>query len=504
VPLPRRADLKTGYDCNSNCVFCVIGDKLFTGNRSTQECIAELVESRKTCEDVVFTGAEVTIRPDVFVLIEAARRLGYRNIQIQTNGRMLAYRAFCEKAIAAGANEFSPSIHGHIAKLHDGLTRAPGSFAQITQAIRNLKELGQRVITNTVITKQNARHLPALARMLVDLGVDQYQLAFPHPTGHLEQYFFGVVPRMSEIFAHVHAALEVGIAVGVACMAEAMPYCQLPGYERYAAEIFIPPTEIVYDGFVVPDYRHDRMERGKTRFVQCASCRFEPMCEGPWREYPAQLGDGEFQPVAGPRVLDTAILADDRFGLLGTPAPPIDGLTPAGRLRLADLDAPWVAVAFYPEDGSPACTAEARSLQGGLAELRQAGIVVVGVSRDGVDRHHAFACAHGLTFPLVADADGAIARAYQAAGGATRGEGSAPRRSTYLLGPERRIDHVLVAVDPGNHAAEILSAVRRFAAAPRSLAPGPELIVLRRRARPAAEVARELGLRSADLSQFGD
>src|SRR3954469_11426077 len=195
--MSRRADLKTGYDCNSNCVFCVIGDKLFTGNRPFADCVEELRASRAPCEDVVFTGAEVTIRPDFFALVAAAKKLGYRNIQIQTNGRMFAYPEFCKKAIAAGANEFSPSIHGHTAKLHDGLTRAPGSFAQITTAIKHLR--GQRIITNTVATKQNARHLPALAKLLIELGVSQYQIAFPHPTGHAHTFFRGVIPRMSAL-----------------------------------------------------------------------------------------------------------------------------------------------------------------------------------------------------------------------------------------------------------------------------------------------------------------
>jgi MoaA/NifB/PqqE/SkfB family radical SAM enzyme len=338
----RRADLKTGTDCNSNCVFCVIGDQLFTGDRSYEDLVDELRLSRATCDDVVFTGAEATIRPDFLKLVAAARALGYRNIQIQTNGRRFAYLDFCKAAIAAGANEFSPSIHGHLARLHDGLTRSPGSFDQIVAAIRNLRALGQRIVTNTVATRQNMRHLPALARLLVDLGVDQFQIAFPHPTGHAATYFNGVVPRMRDLAPHVIDALQVGIAAGVRCMAEALPYCQLPGFERYAAELHIPPTEIAYDGFVVPDYQRDRMERGKTRFPQCAPCRFEPMCEGPWRGYPETVGGDEFQPVPGPRVVDAAVLLDERFALLGTRAPALgalDGLTTSR----------WMAVVFYPE-----------------------------------------------------------------------------------------------------------------------------------------------------------
>ena len=495
--MARRADLKTGYNCNSNCVFCVIGDKLFTGDRTTADCIGELELSRQTCEDVVFTGAEVTIRPDFFRLVAAARALRYRNIQIQTNGRMFAYEDFCRKAIAAGANEFSPSVHGHTAKLHDGLTRSQGSFEQIVRAIRNLKGLGQRVVTNTVAARQNIRHLPQMARLFVELKVDQFQIAYPHPTGHAETYFNAVVPRMSELAPWIHQALQVGLDAGVPCMAEAMPYCMMKGYERSVSELFIPPTEIVYDGFVVPDYKRDRMERGKTRFTQCASCRYEPMCEGPWREYPEHVGSDEFQPVAGPRVVDTAIVLDDRFGMLGSPAPPFELPGPsAARVGLGDFAARrWVALAFYPEDGSPGCTAEACSLQAGLDRLLDRGVALVGISPDPPESHQRFAAAHGLTFPLLTDADGKVASAYRS------GHGRAFRRATYLIGPERRIDHILVEPDVRAHAAQVLDAIARFEAPARPLERGPEQVLVRR-PKSSHEAAAELGLDERDLSQF--
>lgn len=495
--MPRRADLKTGYTCNSNCVFCVIGDKLFTGDRPTGELVEELKLSRKTCEDVTFTGAEVTLRPDFLYLVGVAKKLGYRVIQVQTNGRLFAYRAFCEKTIAAGANEFGPSLHSAEPKVHDGLTRSQGSFEQITTAIRHLKALGQRIVTNTVAAKQNMRGLPDLARLFVELKVDQFQIAFPHPTGHAATYFNAVVPKISELAPYVQEAMRIGEAAGIACMAEAMPYCQMKGYERFVSEIFIPPTEIVYDGFVVPDYKRDRMERGKTRFAQCASCRYEPMCEGPWRQYPEMVGDAEFQPVPGARVLDTLIVLDDRFELLGTPAPELRLPSTAGGVAsLADFKSRWLAVAFYPEDGSPGCTTEACSLEAGRGGLREAGIELVGVSPDPVERHEVFARANGLGYPLLADVKGEVAAAYRA-----RVPGKGLRRSTYLLGPDRRIAHVLVQPDVGRHAAEILDAVKRYEAPPRTLERGPELVIVRH-AKPAAEAARELGLAEHDHHHF--
>jgi peroxiredoxin/MoaA/NifB/PqqE/SkfB family radical SAM enzyme len=460
----RRADLKTGYDCNSNCVFCVIGDKLFSGDRSTRDCIEELRLSRRTCTDVVFTGAEVTIRPDFFALVQAAKRLGYDNIQIQTNGRMMAYREFCERAIAAGANEFSPSIHAPNARIHDALTRSRGSFEQIVRAIEHLVALDQRVVTNTVITRRNAELLPELARMLVDLGVQQFQLAFPHPTGHAWTHFEAVVPRMAEVVQHVHVALDIGLSAGVQCMAEAIPFCFMEGHEPQVAELHIPPTEIVYDGYVVQDYEADRVGRGKTRFEQCAACRFEPICEGPWREYPERMGSEEFVPVDGVRVIERRLVLEGLLDRVGAPSPSVPEVPKAA----------WVAVVFYPQDGSPACTAQLCGVQSRREELAARGIEVIGVSPDDEARHREFARRQGLQFPLVADVDGAIARQWRAGG-----------RWTYLVDDTGRIRHILVDVDVDAHAEQILAAVDRLEAPARPLQPRTDLVTLRRR--PPAE-----------------
>jgi peroxiredoxin Q/BCP len=294
---------------------------------------------------------------------------------------------------------------------------------------------------------------------------------------------------MDALAPWVRAALDVGRAAGVACLAEAIPFCLLPGYERHVAELHIPPTEIVYDGFVVPDYRRDRMDRGKTRFAGCARCRFEPMCEGPWREYPEQLGGDEFRAVEGPRVIDAAIVLDDRFALLGAPAPRCE--------RRGELTQPWIAIAFFPEAGSTACTIEARNLQAGVQTLADAGVAVIGVSPDAPARQAAMARELALSFPLESDADLELARAY-----GVLADGRF-RRSTYLIGPQRRIDHVIVAPDPPRHVEQIVDAVRRFEASPRPLERGEELVVLRKAPQPAHEVAAALSL-SDDHEEFSD
>jgi MoaA/NifB/PqqE/SkfB family radical SAM enzyme len=293
-----RVDLKLGFSCNNRCRFCVQGDKRHRlADLDTAELKRRLEDARGHADSIVFTGGEVTLRQDLVELVVYARELGFRTIQIQTNGRMLAYRKSCEELIAAGANEFSPALHGHTAELHEYLTRAKGSFAQTSRGIRNLKQLGQPVITNTVITRTNYRHLPALARLLLRLDVDQYQFAFVHPLGTALKGFHSVVPRLTLVARYVAEGLDLGAGAGRVVMTEAIPPCFLPGRERYIAERIMPETRVYDAKVVVESYTRYRLTEGKAKGPRCPECVWNDECEGPWCEYPDHYGWDEFVPV---------------------------------------------------------------------------------------------------------------------------------------------------------------------------------------------------------------
>lgn len=294
-----RLDLKLGFRCNNDCRFCVQGPakRLRHGDRSTEDVRRLLAEGRAHCDSVVLTGGEVTIRRDLPTLVEVARDLGYRTIQLQTNGRILGSMAAARRLKDAGITEVSPALHGPTAAIHDGLTRRPGSFRQTVRGIRNARRLGLPVIVNSVITRQNHRHLPALARLLVALDVQQFQLAFVHPLGAAADHFDDVVPRLPAVEPYVREALAVGVAAGVRCMTEAIPLCFLRGIESLAAEWVIPDTRIEDAAWTIEDYTEVRRSQGKAKGPPCVPCRWRDQCEGPWREYPERFGWAEFQPV---------------------------------------------------------------------------------------------------------------------------------------------------------------------------------------------------------------
>lgn len=292
-----RLDLKVGFSCNNRCIFCVQGDKRHhIGDRTTDEVRAILDERRGAAEGVVFTGGEATIREDLVELVAHARALGYRTIQVQTNGRRLAYLPYARALVEAGATEFSPALHGSTPAIHDLLTRAKGAFRQVVQGIQNVKGLGVPVITNSVIVKQNVQDLPELARLLVRLGVDQLQLAFVHPAGTAEHNFADVVPRFTDALPFIRRALDIARAAGARAFTEAIPYCFMQGYEAHVVEGRIPDTCVVDAPMVIDDYTEYRWSEGKAHGEPCGRCTWARVCEGPWHEYPREYGWSEVVP----------------------------------------------------------------------------------------------------------------------------------------------------------------------------------------------------------------
>lgn len=72
----------------------------------------------------------------------------------------------------------------------------------------------------------------------------------------------------------------------------------------------------------------------------------------------------------------------------------------------------FVVVYFYPADLTGGCTAQACGFRDDMKPLTDKGVEVVGVSGDSVENHQIFKKEKDLNFPLLADEDGAVAKAF--------------------------------------------------------------------------------------------
>ncbi len=71
-----------------------------------------------------------------------------------------------------------------------------------------------------------------------------------------------------------------------------------------------------------------------------------------------------------------------------------------------------VLIYFYPKDDTPGCTTEACNFRDNYQDLSDAGLVVLGVSKDSVKSHKKFAEKFNLQFSLLSDEDGSLCEAY--------------------------------------------------------------------------------------------
>jgi MoaA/NifB/PqqE/SkfB family radical SAM enzyme len=209
-----RADIKTGFTCNNNCIHCVIGgdeekaklNKLCT-NRTTKDYINEIIESRNRGFDrITITGGEPTIRKDLPIICRFAKQMNMV-VSIQSNGRLFAYETFVDD-IAPYVDNAIIAIHSHSEENHDKITRAKGSFKQTIQGVKNLAKAGVKVHGKTVITEFNYRDLPKILDVMYSLGIRYANIAFPHANGNSWKYFDTIVPYYRDIQPYIEKCIE--------------------------------------------------------------------------------------------------------------------------------------------------------------------------------------------------------------------------------------------------------------------------------------------------------
>ena len=151
---------------------------------------------------------------------------------------------------------------------------------------------------------------------------------------------------------------------------------------------------------------------------------------------------------------------------IGDPAPDfkataVGGIYGGGQeVKFADFADSTLVLYFYPEDDTPGCTKQACDLRDSWREL-QSKVELFGVSTDSIESHQEFIKKHGLPFPLLSDSDQEIVKAYQVwAEKSIDGEKRmGTERTTYLIGPDRKIKAILKRVKPAEHVTQLLKAL---------------------------------------------
>lgn len=285
--------------CNSKCSFCIVDSPYMKHDTISRKRVSQFLRANadQGYEAVNIHGGEATIRRDFLEILDEIVELGYPTVFLQTNGRKLAHLKFAREVVARNVTLFIVSMHGAKALTQDRISKSLGSFEQAVKGMRNIKELGQKIRTNSVVCKDNFTEMPEIVDLCLDLGADHINLSALHTAGTAFRHFWEVTPRYDEIQPYVLEAVDRAVRRDAFVTLEGFPYCAIPGYEHYMIDWRENRFKMLYRTFILDDYEEYMDSHSRVKDSRCGGCAFNDVCGGVYKEYAELIGWDEFQPV---------------------------------------------------------------------------------------------------------------------------------------------------------------------------------------------------------------
>src|SRR3982750_4232606 len=128
-------------------------------------------------------------------------------------------------------------------------------------------------------------------------------------------------------------------------------------------------------------------------------------------------------------------------------------------IALKDFRGKNVVLYFYPRADTPGCTIQACEFRDSYKKMQKTGAVLLGVSPDTPKAQKKFQEKEDLPFTLLADSDKKVADAF----GVMKEKNMYGKkvwgvaRTTFVIGPDGRIQHIFENVKPDGHAEQVLA-----------------------------------------------
>jgi len=132
------------------------------------------------------------------------------------------------------------------------------------------------------------------------------------------------------------------------------------------------------------------------------------------------------------------------------------------KVSLKEFRGKTVVLYFYPRANTPGCTIESCEFRDEYGKFKKQGFVLLGISPDTPQAEKKFADKYSLPFPLLGDADKKVAIAY----GVLKEKNMYGKkvmgvaRTTFIIGPDGKIQHIYEKVKPEGHAKEVLAGLK--------------------------------------------
>ena len=216
TPRLRELWLHTNNSCNLACEHCLVGsgpdgDAGLDGSR-----LLQLIDEAAGLgvERFCFTGGEPFLRQDAFDLVERVTRRHRRELRVLTNG--ILFKGAVIDRLREQDRELlrlQVSLDGATAAINDAV-RGKGSFGKIVAGVRDLARAGFAPTVSTVITRDNAKQMVEMVRLVKDLSAASWHLLWIHKKGRWAS-LNGSFVTPATLFVELRRAQDEATRLGV-------------------------------------------------------------------------------------------------------------------------------------------------------------------------------------------------------------------------------------------------------------------------------------------------
>ncbi len=289
--------------CGLFCVFCG-GKKKVTDKELREQEINAFKNlqdfKREGIEKIAISGSDPIEYEKITELIKYIKEQGFQSVHLSAHGSKLADSSFLDKFVKSGINELRMPIYGSNAKIHDSVTRTPGSFKKIITGTKKLlrKAPEIKIQISCLIMEQNKKDLLNVVDLINGLGIKDFYFSIPCLVELAEKDYSFYIPfkDLPPYLRKLHKyALKVNQNVGFI----EIPFCVFgelnlknidnqcypPNLGKYNQ----PPEKVRTSIPNLPSYRL------KKKVNICKGCRASRYCDGFFVNDIDKFGTGKLQ-----------------------------------------------------------------------------------------------------------------------------------------------------------------------------------------------------------------
>jgi pyruvate-formate lyase-activating enzyme len=295
-----QVEVRTQTVCNLGCVYCYIR-KDPRDNQSTGQLLEQFRRAAAGGVDrLILTGGESTLRKDLPRLIRGARRAGFVDVQLFTNGLVFAYPEPLAAVMEAGLTALCLHASTTDARLYERLTRRD-RFAALEMAVANLERYPELEITVlSVVNRLNLDHLSETVAYFRDwqrrVGFKRFVTQLIHCCVYSSSWDHRdtVLGPLAEGVGMVRKVVEAHRGEPWPITYQNIPICLMPGLEAHSYDLYLTfARQLVASG----RFDFTPLDTMFTKPTTCRPCVHEPYCLGLPRGYVRLFGSDELRPV---------------------------------------------------------------------------------------------------------------------------------------------------------------------------------------------------------------